>query len=93
MVRSHIDSIAAVTGLRTACSDVIIRESSDVSPEAFTHLPLDLGAEQWAEKVMEVIEQGRISHEYVYNLVKNSHFSVDYSLKELCTVYGCDRSK
>jgi glycosyltransferase involved in cell wall biosynthesis len=80
---------AAAAGLRIVCSDVITREASDVLPEAFTHLPLNLGAKQWAEKIMEVIEQGRTSHEHAYNQVKNSPFTVDYSLKELCAVYGC----
>ena len=91
MPLTMVEAVAA--GLRVVCSDVISREASEVLPEAFTHLPLDLGAEQWAEKAMEIIEEGRISHEYAYNQVKNSHFSVDYSLKELCTVYGCDRNK
>jgi len=84
---------AAAAGLRVVCSDVITREASDVLPEAFTHLSLNLSAEQWAEKVMEVIKQGRISHEYAYNQIKNSHFSIDYSLKELRTVYGCEDDK
>lgn len=84
---------AAAAGLRVVCSDVISREASDVLPEAFTHLPLNLSAEQWAEKVQEVIEEGRINHEYAYNQVRKSRFSVDYSLKELCIVYGCDRNK
>jgi glycosyltransferase involved in cell wall biosynthesis len=91
MPLTMVEAVAA--GLRVVCSDVISREASEVLPEAFTHLPLDLGAEQWAEKAMEIIEEGRIDHEYAYDRVKNSHFSVDYSLKELCTVYGCDRSK
>jgi len=60
MVRNHIDPIAAVSDLRTACSDVITREASDVLPEAFTHFSLNLSAEQWAEKFTEVIKQGRI---------------------------------
>jgi len=84
---------AAASGLRVVCSDVITREASDVLPEAFTHLSLSLSAEQWAEKVTEVIKQGRISHEYAYNRIKNSHFSIDYSLKELRTVYGCEDNK
>jgi glycosyltransferase involved in cell wall biosynthesis len=83
-----VEAVAA--GLRVVCSDVISREASEVLPEAFTHLSLDLDAEQWANKVMEVIEEGRISHEYAYNQVKNSHFSVDYSLKELRAVYDCE---
>jgi hypothetical protein len=61
--------------------------------EAFIDLSLDLSVQQRAEKVMEIIEEVRIDHEYAYDRVKNSHFPVDYSLKELCTVYGCDRNK
>lgn len=81
---------AAVVGLRVVCSDVISREASEPLPEAFTHLPLGLSAQQWAEKIIDVVEQGRISHEYAYNQVKNSHFATGYSLKELCKVYGCN---
>jgi glycosyltransferase involved in cell wall biosynthesis len=84
---------AAAAGLRVVCSDVITREASDVLPEAFTHLPLNLGAKQWAEKVMDVIKQGRISREYAYNEVKSSHFSIDYSLKKLYAIYGCQSGK
>jgi glycosyltransferase involved in cell wall biosynthesis len=80
---------AVTSGLRVVCSDVISREASDVLPEAFTHLSLNLSAEQWAEEVMEAIEKGRISHEYAYNQVKDSHFAVDYSLRELSKIYGC----
>jgi glycosyltransferase involved in cell wall biosynthesis len=82
-----VEAVAA--GLRVVCSDVISREASEVLPEAFTHLRLDLGAEQWAEKVMEAIEKGRSSHEYAYNQVRNSRFSIDYSLRQLSSIYGC----
>jgi glycosyltransferase involved in cell wall biosynthesis len=84
---------AATAGLRVVCSDVITIEASDVLPEVFTRLPLNLSSAQWARKVIEVIEQGRISQRYAYNQVKNSHFSLDYTLRELRMVYGCGRSK
>jgi len=80
---------APVTGLRVVCSDVITREVSAPLPEAFTYLPLDLSAEQWAQKVNEVLARGRIPHEYAYQKYKNSHFSVEHSLRELSVYYGC----
>jgi hypothetical protein len=58
--------------------------------EAFIDLSLDLSAQQLSEKFMEMIEQGRIDHEYAYDRVENSHFSVENSLKELSDVYGID---
>jgi len=83
---------AAATGLRVVCSDVITREVSEPLPEAFTYLSLDLSAEQWAQKVIEVLDQGRISHEYAFQKYKNSHFSVEKSLRELSIYYGCQRN-
>jgi len=81
---------AAAAGLRVVCSDVISRETSDVLPEAFTHLSLDLPAGQWAREVIATLDRGKLCREYAYDKVKNSHFSLDYSLKELCAIYGCD---
>lgn len=80
---------AATAGLRVVCSDVISREASNVLPEAFIHLSLDLPAAQWAEKVIEILNEAKLLHEYAYNQVKNSHFAVDYSLRELSKIYGC----
>jgi glycosyltransferase involved in cell wall biosynthesis len=84
---------AATTGLRVVCSDVITREVSEPLPEAFTYLPLSLSAEQWAIKINEVLSQGRIPHEYAYQKYKDSHFSAERSLRELCLYYGCQNSK
>lgn len=83
---------SAVTGLRVVCSDVITREVSEPLPEAFAYLPLSLSAEQWAQKVNQVLAQGRIPHEYAYQKYKNSHFSLEQSLRELITYYGCQDS-
>lgn len=80
---------AATAGLRVVCSDVISREASEVLPEAFTHLSLDLPTAQWAEKVIEILNEAKLPHEYAYNQVKNSHFATDYSLRELSKIYGC----
>jgi len=83
---------AATTGLRVVCSDVITREVSEPLPEAFTYLPLSLSAEQWAQKVNQVLAEGRIPHEYAYQKYKNSHFSLEHSLRELNAYYGCQDS-
>jgi glycosyltransferase involved in cell wall biosynthesis len=80
---------AVTAGLRVVCSDVISREASEVLPEVFTHLSLDLPATQWAEKVIEILNEAKPPHKYAYNQVKNSHFAVDYSLRELSKIYGC----
>jgi glycosyltransferase involved in cell wall biosynthesis len=87
MPLTMVEAVAA--GLRVVCSDVISREASEVLPEVFTHLSLDLPATQWAEKVIEILNEAKLPHEYAYNLVKNSHFAVDYSLRELSKIYGC----
>lgn len=80
---------AATTGLRVVCSDVITREVSEPLPEAFTYLPLSLSAEQWAQKINQVLAEGRIPHEYAYQKYKNSHFSLERSFRELSAYYGC----
>jgi glycosyltransferase involved in cell wall biosynthesis len=80
---------AAVTGLRVVCSDVITREVSEPLPEAFTYLSLNLSPEQWAEKVIDVLSQGKIAQEYAYQKYMNSHFSVDHCLRELYVHYAC----
>jgi glycosyltransferase involved in cell wall biosynthesis len=83
---------AATTGLRVVCSDVITLEVSQPLPEAFTYLPLSLSAEQWAQKVNQVLAQVRIPHEYAYQKYKNSHFSLEHSLHELNAYYVCQDS-
>lgn len=80
---------AAAAGLRTVCSDVITREATDVLPEAFTRLSLELGPQQWAVKVLETLAKRKLPREYAYNQVKASHFSVYHSLRELEKIYGC----
>jgi glycosyltransferase involved in cell wall biosynthesis len=80
---------AAVTGLRVVCSDVITREVSEPLPEAFTYLSLNLSPKQWAEKVIEVLSQGKIAQEYAYQKYMNSHFSVEHCLRELYVHYAC----
>lgn len=80
---------AAAAGLRVVCSDVITNEATDVLPEAFTRLSLDLGPEQWTAAVTNAIRKGRIQHDYAYDCVRRSHFSDEFSLRELMKVYGC----
>jgi glycosyltransferase involved in cell wall biosynthesis len=80
---------AAAAGLRVVCSDVITTEATDVLPEAFTRLSLDLGPERWAEVVNKVVKKGRIQRDYAYGCVRRSHFSDEFSLRELMKVYGC----
>ncbi len=80
---------AAAVGLRVVCSDVITKEATDVLPEAFTRLSLDLEPEQWAEAVNNAINKGRMPHDYAYKCIKESHFSDEFSLRELMKVYGC----
>jgi glycosyltransferase involved in cell wall biosynthesis len=83
---------AAAAGLRAICSDVITPEATNVLPEAFTRLSLELGAEQWALAVNEVVKRGRMPHEDAYQCVEKSHFSDSFSLRELKAIYGCDAS-
>jgi glycosyltransferase involved in cell wall biosynthesis len=83
---------AACTGLRIICSDVITREVSEPLPEAFDYLPLSLSAKQWAEKVREALQKGRISREYAYQRYRDSHFSAEHSLRQLSVYYGCENS-
>jgi glycosyltransferase involved in cell wall biosynthesis len=80
---------AASAGLRTVCSDAITPEATNVLPELFTRLSLDLPAKEWAVAVVDAIKKGPIPREYSYKRVKDSHFSVDYSLRELMSIYGC----
>lgn len=80
---------AASAGIRTVCSDVITPEATDVLPDSFTRLSLDLPPKEWAIAVVDAIKKGPIPREYSYKQVKESHFSVDYSLRELMSIYGC----
>ncbi len=80
---------AASAGIRTVCSDVITSEATDVLPDLFTRLSLDLPAKEWAVAVVDAIKKGPMPREYSYKQVKESHFSVDYSLRELMSIYGC----
>lgn len=81
---------AAAAGLRTVCSDAITNEATDSLPEAFTRLALDSGTEEWAKVVNETIKKGRIPHANAYQRIKESHFSDDFSLRELSKIYGCN---
>jgi len=82
---------AAAAGLRVVCSDVITSEATDVLPEAFTHLSLNATAKEWAEAVIRVFKRGRIPQEHSYKKVKESHFSVESSLRELASIYKCKK--
>jgi len=82
---------AAAAGLPVVCSDTITNEATDVIPQLFTRLSLDLPAEKWAAAVNDALEKGRMDREQTYSIVKNSHFSVEYSLRELASIYGCDQ--
>lgn len=82
---------AAAAGLPVVCSDIITNETTDVIPQLFTRLSLDLPAEKWAAAVNDALEKGRMDQKQAYNIVKDSHFSVEYSLQELALIYGCDQ--
>lgn len=81
---------AASAGIRAVCSDAITPEATDVLPDSFTRLSLDLPPKEWAIAVVDAIKKGPIPREYSYKQVKESHFSVDYSLRELMSIYGCN---
>ena len=82
---------AAAAGLPVVCSDTITSEATDVIPQLFTRLSLDLPAEKWAVAVNDALEKDRMDQKQAYHIVKNSHFSVEYSLRELTSIYGCDQ--
>ena len=81
---------AASAGIRAVCSDAITPEATDVLPDSFTRLSLDLPPKEWAIAVVDAIKKGPIPREYSYKQVKESHFSVDYSLRGLMSIYGCN---
>jgi len=83
---------AAAAGLPVVCSDNITTEATTVISELFTRLSLKSPAEVWAKAVDKSLTKGRIPHEKAYDIVKNSHFSVDYCLKELGKIYGCKKA-
>jgi glycosyltransferase involved in cell wall biosynthesis len=83
---------AAAAGLPVVCSDCITTEATNIIPELFTRLSLKSSAEVWAKAVDKSLTKGRIPHEKAYNIIKNSHFSVDYCLKELGKIYGCKKT-
>jgi glycosyltransferase EpsF len=82
---------AASTGLRTICSDVITPEATSVLPEAFVRLPLNDSPQKWANVVLDAIQKGRLERRYSYNIVKQSHFSAEYSIKQLMNIYDHDK--
>lgn len=80
-----IEAFAA--GLRTVCSDTITPEATDIYPEAFTRLSLGLTAADWATAVLDAVKKGKLTRQLSYDIVKQSHFSTEYSVKKLMSIY------
>ncbi|MHB9070731.1 MAG: glycosyltransferase [Sedimentisphaerales bacterium] len=79
---------SACAGLRCVCSDTITKEATDVNPELFDRLGLDVPARQWAKVLYDSLDKPKVDKTKAFEIVENSHFSTKFSLKELTEIYS-----
>lgn len=79
---------AACAGLRCVCSDTITKEATDINPELFDRLGLDVPARKWAKVLYDSLDKTKVNKIKAFEIVENSHFSTKFSLKELTKIYS-----
>ncbi len=78
---------AQAAGLRCLLSDVITTEVS-VLPGATSTLPLQAGAERWAQTLDELLSAPPLDRRGALDFMQSSNFSVAASIRELATLYA-----
>jgi glycosyltransferase involved in cell wall biosynthesis len=78
---------AQAAGLRCLCADNVTREVSIV-PGAVEFLPLAVGPQVWADRVLTLLDEPRHHPEYARDVVTNSPFAIENSVAALCRFYN-----
>jgi glycosyltransferase involved in cell wall biosynthesis len=77
---------AQAAGLRALASDAVPSEAS-VVPGAVEYLSLSCGAKHWAERLLRMIESGRVERSMALRAVEQSDFNIQQSCRELTRMY------
>jgi glycosyltransferase EpsF len=78
---------AQAAGLRC----IISREISEevvIGSEQVVRLPLSMGPEEWAEKVIETMDRGKLDAEMCTLHLEKTDFSIEQSLSRLTHLYS-----
>ena len=78
---------AQAAGLRCVISSEISEEVV-LLPEQVTRLSLSMGPEEWAKKMIEVMDLGRLDARICTRAMENSDFCIEQSLSRLSDLYS-----
>lgn len=73
-------------GLRCLVSDTVNREVA-VLPDSLQYLSLSAGPSEWAARLLQALDRGRISSEIAFKSVAESDFCIEQSLSTLREIY------
>jgi glycosyltransferase EpsF len=78
---------AAAAGLKVIAQDIPgVREAAFACPDAIL-LPLETPAEQWGQRLLDVLKKPRIPETRRHKLLKEFPFTIENSIKKLREVY------
>jgi glycosyltransferase involved in cell wall biosynthesis len=77
---------AQAAGLRALASDAVPSEAS-VVPGAVEYLSLSCGVKYWAERLLRMIESGKLERAMALRAVEQSDFNLRQSCRELTRMY------
>ena len=77
---------AQAAGLRSVASDAVPPEAA-VAPGAVEHLPLSEGPKPWAQRLLRLLESGRVEKEMAFRTLEPTDFNIRHSCAELTRMY------
>ena len=78
---------AALAGLRIVAQDISgVQEAAAICPDAIL-LPLETPAEQWGQRLLDVLKGPRIPETRRHKMLKEFPFTIENSIKKLREVY------
>lgn len=78
---------AQAAGLRCVISNEISEEVVAL-PEQVTRLPLSIGPEEWARKIIEVLDHGKLDAKMCTQALEKTEFCIEQNLSRLTDLYS-----
>lgn len=78
---------AQAAGLRCVISNEISEEVVAL-PEQVTRLPLSIGPEEWARKIIEVMDHGKLDAKMCTQALAKTEFCIEQNLSQLTDLYS-----